>query len=630
MAFRQKRDPSRGKRSLARLAADTGGNVLAIMAMSLIPLSALAGSAVDMSRLYVVKVRLQQACDAGALAGRKFMTVDNFDNDVEAKKQAKAFFDNNFRGGWFRTASVAFTPRGTADGQVEGDASAVVPMSVMHMFGQPDQRLEVTCEARLEIADVDVTFVLDTTGSMACTPQEENCNTGNPISYTREDGSQDFARIEQAGSRMDGLRAAVLNFYDTLENAADPTTRVRYAFVPYASSVNVGRVLRNRDPSFLLSDNHRYLSRQHIGDANDGSSTEQSGSGLTKAQCDAYAGRSPVYPNYNTDSDGFSTATKVTVAWTPASAGASTGRCVGTIQRVIPQYNHGFKTWDISGYVRGNAVRNPAKVTNETTRWKGCIEEREQLDLDIVTAPSSRETRWRPAWPEVIYRRNPNNTADEVETYNDRGLLDDTGPNTSWYRWVGGPRLTRQGNTMCPKEVTRLAELDRNGVETYLAENRGFRPQGGTYHDFGMIWGARIASPTGMFAADTAAWPNRNAPNRNIIFMTDGFIAPNTCSYGMMGVEAFDRRVLGGNLKGCGPNAALPTAHMARFSAACEAAKAQNVTVWVIAFSAGVTMTDELRDCATAGKAFQADDNDDLDREFKKIAAQIAELRLSK
>ena len=59
-----------GQSLMARLRRDVGGNTLAMMAIALIPISALVGSGIDTARLYVVKVRLQQACDAGALAGR--------------------------------------------------------------------------------------------------------------------------------------------------------------------------------------------------------------------------------------------------------------------------------------------------------------------------------------------------------------------------------------------------------------------------------------------------------------------------------------------------------------------------------------------------------------------------------
>lgn len=59
---------------LQTLRRDAAGNVVAMMGAALLPLAAFSGAAVDTARLYVVKVRLQQACDAGALAGRKMMT----------------------------------------------------------------------------------------------------------------------------------------------------------------------------------------------------------------------------------------------------------------------------------------------------------------------------------------------------------------------------------------------------------------------------------------------------------------------------------------------------------------------------------------------------------------------------
>ena len=50
---------------LRRLARDRTGNTLAIMASGIIPLIAMVGGAVDMSRAYLASSRLQQACDAG-------------------------------------------------------------------------------------------------------------------------------------------------------------------------------------------------------------------------------------------------------------------------------------------------------------------------------------------------------------------------------------------------------------------------------------------------------------------------------------------------------------------------------------------------------------------------------------
>src|SRR3546814_4518348 len=58
---------------LTRLLHNEAGNTLAIVAAAIFPLAGMIGGGLDMSRLYLAKTRLQQACDAGALAGRKAM-----------------------------------------------------------------------------------------------------------------------------------------------------------------------------------------------------------------------------------------------------------------------------------------------------------------------------------------------------------------------------------------------------------------------------------------------------------------------------------------------------------------------------------------------------------------------------
>ena len=51
--------------SLRALRANTGGNVLAIAAASILPILAIVGGTVDMSRAYMAQAQLQSACDAG-------------------------------------------------------------------------------------------------------------------------------------------------------------------------------------------------------------------------------------------------------------------------------------------------------------------------------------------------------------------------------------------------------------------------------------------------------------------------------------------------------------------------------------------------------------------------------------
>ena len=73
------------------------------------------------------------------------------------------------------------------------------------------------------------------------------------------------------------------------------------------------------------------------------------------------------------------------------------------------------------------------------------------------------------------------------------------------------PDPTHPGNTSSATTVPGWLE---NYLGTLIA-------RGNTYHDIGMIWGARMLSPTGIFAdenADVDAKPT----SRHMIFLTDG------------------------------------------------------------------------------------------------------------
>lgn len=592
------------RRSLARLAFDTAGNTLVIVAASLMPLTALAGSAVDMARLYVVKVRLQQACDAGSLAGRKFMIDTNF--DANAQTQAQNFFKNNFQEGWFSTRSVSFTPQATIDGQISAAATATVPMVVMQAFGQQAVTLNVTCQARLEVADVDVMFVLDTTGSMACTTSQASCSNA-AVSYSTPSGTRYYIQ-ETANSRIKGLRLAVVDFYDTLTSAADPSTHLRFGFVPYSSTVNVGYQMPS---SYLVGGTYTYQTRKLQGDSPSTGSNQTTRS-VSQAACNANPG---TYNYARTPATGYPATSRQSVSWSSSNSGT----CTWKETTYSPLWR--YKQWDtdVSKFVTGIAVPNPAQVDGSTSVWQGCIEERDTTastsfnpsslpkDLDIDLMPTDDSSRWRPMWPEIIFNRT-GTQQDTTTTPTGSNAPGDSSGQTS--QLLG-----------CGKQSQRLAVMTRTDVYNYVNAT-DFRAMGYTYHDAGMIWGARFISPTGPFKDDTAPWPNRNPPNRNIVFMTDGDMNPSRYVYGLYGYEQLDQRVSGGDFN------SLESRHNSRFAAACEAAKARNITIWVVAYAQ--SMTTQLQACASPGKSFYAADDTALRNAFKTIASQIAELRLSK
>lgn len=655
---------------LRRLARDTGGNTLAMMAAFTIPLAALAGSAVDISRAYLVKVRLQQACDAGVLAGRKLMTVTsgttldatapadpaNPTSTTPVYKQAKAFFDNNFPSGWMQTTSVSFTPSRSSDGQVSATATATVPMSIMKMFGFSQSVQTASCTARLDVGDSDIMFVLDTTGSMACTGSSSCSNSTS--SYTRADGTTGYKVAESTSggtntSKIEGLRQAVLTFYDTLVANADPSVQVRYGFVPYASSVNVGYLL----PADNIVDSYDYQSRAlYSGGSPSVSSTTWPAravsdyavttttpsavntTGITSAACTALAGRTPA-TGYN--SSGQATIKKVGT-WTSGSGGT----CPVYTLTVKPRWVYSNVTYDTSAFKTGSAtVVDPSKVTGVySTKWQGCIEERTTTtassfsisslpgDLDPDLAATSAATRWRPQWPDVTYLRAGSANSD------DNGSSGSNGDTTSTSAGANYTNLDSNANysggwITCPKAAKRLSVMTRDAVVDYLyytgtghsAANNDFVPLGGTYHDIGMIWGTRLLSPTGIFAADTAARAGYNDPSRYIVFMSDGAMSAYNDDYATYGIEKMEGTITG---SASSSNTTLTTYHNTRFRAICDAAKARKITIFVVAFATG--LTSDMSYCATSSTtAISAPTTASLQTAFQQIALQVAKLRLS-
>src|SRR3546814_17977016 len=104
-----------------------------------------------MSRIYLTKARLQHACDAGALAGRKTMGGGAWAaNNNQALNAANGMFDANFRPGSYGSGTVMRSFSESA-GKVTGTASVPLPMAIMRIFGINSKTIEVTCDAEMRL-----------------------------------------------------------------------------------------------------------------------------------------------------------------------------------------------------------------------------------------------------------------------------------------------------------------------------------------------------------------------------------------------------------------------------------------------------------------------------------------------
>lgn len=558
--------PEAPRRGLfTRLAKDVRGNTLAIVGAALVPLTGIIGSGVDMSRAYMAKTRLQSACDAGALAGRRIMQNDTLTQPVI--DEARRFFNFNFPQGLYGTEPFTAAVTRPSSGTVRVTAATNVPTAIMGMFGVENMPINVTCDASLNFVNTDVMLVLDVTGSMAET-----------LSGT---------------SKIVALRDAVMALYDELApiqtQLASNGMRLRYGIVPYSSSVNVGHLIRGVNPDYLV-DSAPYQSRQ----------PEYQLTNITQAQCDDY-------DNWSWRRTGGKNSTVGTCTYTSES-----GSMGGTWTQ---NFLHDQILHDTSRFKTGASTPLPTRWpgTTQNSTWAGCIEERDTVstitpssgftiptdafDLDINRIPNSDATRWRPLWPAVIYRRT---------TLDEQMLHRDTSDN---YDMSGA----------CPAQARRLTTWTRANMQTYV---NALQPTGSTYHDIGMIWGARMISTGGVFA-DGCETFNGMPCSRHVIFMTDGELAPSSGTYSSYGVEPFDQRITGSSTA-----SGQYDRHMQRFRMICNATRGMNVSVWVIAF--GTTLTTDMRDCASnANQASTSTNRAELIARFRQIGSQIGALRLT-
>ena len=181
---------------------------------------------------------------------------------------------------------------------------------------------------------------------------------------------------------------------------------------------------------------------------------------------------------------------------------------------------------------------------------------------------------------------------------------------------------TQEGESQsgCPSEASKLQEYtDEAGFTTAIGAATA-RVTGGTYHDLGLLWGARFISRDGFFAADNPDEVDGIPVRQHIIFMTDGLLDTGGRLYSAHGIEDFNNRTQGTGSRN--------EKHLARFASACARTKSRDVTIWVIALD--VTDTDDIKPCATSNDHFYTSDGSDLEEVFEEIGSGIGNLRLTR
>ncbi len=638
---------------LTRLIADRRGNIMYMVAAMLVPILITIGAGVDMSQAYMAKMRLQQACDAGVLAARRAM--EGADYTTANKAQASAMFSFNYPSGIYGSRDVVFDSTRPRTNVVTGTASATLPTLVMRAFGRETIALSVSCAARLEMPNTDVVMVLDVTGSM-----EDNIATTGTSSTTE--------------TKLAALKREAISFYNTLSAAMPATARLRVGVVPYSSTVNIGSAINSLNSSYI-ADTAEIPSRvvtwvelpggtttvtpesvapwssyswtgAQLNNVTSSSNcpttttSEISANGPDQPPSVTYTDPNSTDRQFTTEVDRPKLENQYSYRWYNSACrqrvrSRTYVEETTTVKTLRYSYRHRMVEYDVSGLKTGGTLQLPIGFKGEmlTGSWNGCLRERQTtafaasatppataLDLDIDRVPDSDASRWRVSIPAFTFPSAVSGSgSSSTPAYNQNSIEPNDYVTPTNFNNYAAPSFIAAGTAACPTAVFPLATTTSTAFSNYIGS---LTAVGGTYHDAGMVWGARMISPTGIWAASNAPPPGSNGVSRHILFMTDGQMAPSTRALSQQGVEALEKRVLGS-----ADSSELTARHNARLLALCDAAKSRNITIWFVSF--GESLDTTMKSCASGDRSFQASNSATLRTQFQSIATQIARLRLS-
>ncbi len=204
-----------------RFLSDRSGGVAMIVGMSIFVLAGALGVAVDSTRGYAAKSKLQDAVDAAALAGAKAysqgLTAGEDDTPKAfASTEARMFFDANYASDYMGGVIADFDAKiDEASESIVVKAEATIPTSFMQIFGFDE--VTVSSEAQVIAAQtgLELALIVDVTGSM-----------------NQTDSNGDV--------KIDSLQTAGLKLLKTLYGEKASLPGVYLSLVPYRAAVNVG------------------------------------------------------------------------------------------------------------------------------------------------------------------------------------------------------------------------------------------------------------------------------------------------------------------------------------------------------------------------------------------------------
>ncbi|KQY80551.1 ubiquitin-activating E1 FCCH domain-containing protein [Brevundimonas sp. Root1423] len=616
-----------------RMADDARGNVAMIFALSLPVLVLMTVGGIDIHRASTVRVNLQDALDAAALAAARSPYTANADLQRVGLASLRANL-KAYPSVTLREADTSFVLN--SDDVVIARSKVNVKTLVANIFLPPygkfmDDTLPVGAHSEVDRAsrNIEVALALDITGSMA-------------------------------GQKLLDLKKAAKELVDLVVQPVQTPYYSKVALVPWSMSVNPGTYLNAvRGPItgstnitnavINLMGTQRSISGASktkpvvINSAGHGFSNGNvvwiSGVvGMTQLNNKAY-----IVANKSPDSFELKTLSGNNVdgaKYGGYSSGGKVQQCQNNdCSIVITSANHGLVNNDyvfITG-VSGLRDANDVSVVNNETFLVGNVTT-DTFTIDLPSSSMSPYTSGGKSWcaqPGCKYYTFTNGSGN-LTTHS---LSDCVTERVGGQRYTdaapgGSARVGRHYPSFNSNPGVSAACLG-SAIEPLSSNAAAIKTNidnlatnGVTAGQIGIAWGWYMVSPT-----FSAVWPSASAAAydtsktlKAVIIMTDGEFNAPYCN----GVIAEGYGTADSASNGCSPTNGEP---FGQSRALCDAMKAQGIIVYTVGFqiAAGAPSDTLLRYCATTSSGyFNAGSGAALSQAFAAIGRDITQLRISR
>lgn len=628
------------RRFAARLAEARRGNVAMIFALALPALVLMTLGGVDIHRASTVRVNLQDALDAAALAAAR----SSYTTDAQLTTIGLAALKANLQAYpdiTLREDQTNFTLN--SDQVVIATSVVDVKTIVANIFLPPygkfmDDKLPVGAHSEVNRSskNLEVALVLDITGSMS-------------------------------GSRITSLKSAADDLIDMVVQDLQTPYYSKMSIIPYSMGVNLGSYVNTargtptagRSISGASWKTGTARSVSTITRANPGEITTTANHGYSTGDFVWISGVSGMtqindraYRVVKVDNNSFNLQTWNGSSWsnlkTRSSDGFSSYSSGGTVQPcqvsdcsiVVTANGHGLSN-DNYVYITGvngmtqinNGSSVPGyQVSNVTTNTYS-IGVRGMSWSNYSSGGTSYCAEYG-----CLYRVFTNAEGNLQRLQNSDCVSERTGTNayTSTYTSSASNRVgfnypasqSSRNSNSCPENELRPLSSSRTTLHSLVDD---LTVGGSTAGQIGMAWGWYTISPSfnAMWPSATAGALNDDDILKAVVFMTDGEFNTPYCS----GVIASDAASGSGEAENHINCAATNGDPFAQTLALCTAMKAQGIIVYTVGFSvaAGGQAANLMANCATGSDyAFLPASGADLSDAFKAIGRDITRLRISK